>query len=57
MYYFDRCFIFVGTGDLYPHGYGMGVNPYPPVDMGDPMGLFFCRGYEYGIVIPVGIYP
>jgi hypothetical protein len=26
-------------------GMGMGVNPYPPVYMGDPVGLFFCRGY------------
>jgi hypothetical protein len=45
----------VGTGDpmgdSYPHGYGMGVNPYSPVYMGDPMGLFLCREYEYGIVI------
>jgi hypothetical protein len=31
---------------------GMGVNPYPPVYMGDPMGLFLCRGYGYGVVIP-----
>jgi hypothetical protein len=33
---------------------GMGVNPYPPVHMGDPTGLFFRRGYGYGIVIPDG---
>jgi hypothetical protein len=33
---------------------GMGVNPYPLVYMGDPMGLFFCRGYGYGVVIPGG---
>jgi hypothetical protein len=39
-------------GDPYPHGYGMGVNPYPLVYMGDPMGLFLCRGYGYGVVIP-----
>jgi hypothetical protein len=51
---------FVGTGDPmgdpYPHvyGYGYGVNPYPPVYMGDPIGLFFCRGYVYGVVIPDG---
>jgi hypothetical protein len=33
---------------------GMWVNPYPPVYMGDPVGLFFCRGYGYGVVIPGG---
>jgi hypothetical protein len=33
-------------------GIGMGVNSYPPVYMGDPVGLFFCRGYGYGVVIP-----
>jgi hypothetical protein len=33
-------------------GMGMGVNPYPPVYMSDPVGLFFCREYGYGIVIP-----
>jgi hypothetical protein len=31
---------------------GMRVNPYLPVYMGDPIRLFFCRGYVYGIVIP-----
>jgi hypothetical protein len=36
---------------------GMGVNPYPPVYMGDPMGLFFCRGYGYGVIIPGGYLP
>jgi hypothetical protein len=36
---------------------GMGVNPYPPVYMGDPVGLFFCRGYGYGVVIPGGYLP
>jgi hypothetical protein len=36
---------------------GMGVNPYPPVYMGDPMGLFLCRGYGYGVVIPGGYLP
>jgi hypothetical protein len=35
-------------------GMGMGVNSYPPVYMGDPMGLFLCRGYKYGVVIPGG---
>jgi hypothetical protein len=49
-------------GDPYPHGYGygrMGVNPYPPLYMDDPVGLFLCRGYEYGIVIliPGGYLP
>jgi hypothetical protein len=39
-------------GDSYPHGYGCEVNPYPPVYMCDPIMLFFCRGYEYEIVIP-----
>jgi hypothetical protein len=38
-------------------GMGMGVNLYPPVYMGDPMELFFCRGYRYGIVIPGGYLP
>jgi hypothetical protein len=42
-------------GDPYPHGYG--VNSYPPVYMGDPMGLFLCRGYGYGVVIPGGYLP
>jgi hypothetical protein len=36
---------------------GMGVNPYPPVYMGDPMGLFLCRGYGYGVVTPGGYLP
>jgi hypothetical protein len=35
----------------------MGVNPYPPVDMGDPTGLFIRREYGYGIVIPGGYLP
>jgi hypothetical protein len=54
----------VGTGDPmgnpYPHGvYGYGVNPYPLVYMGDPVGLFLCRGYGYGygVVIPGGYLP
>jgi hypothetical protein len=38
-------------------GMGMGVNPYPPVYMGDPVGLFFCREYGYGVVIPDGYLP
>jgi hypothetical protein len=38
-------------------GMGMGVNPYPPVYIGDPVGLFLCRGYGYGIVIPGGYLP
>jgi hypothetical protein len=38
-------------------GMGMGVNPYPLVYMGDPVGLFLCRGYGYGVVIPGGYYP
>jgi hypothetical protein len=46
----------VGTGDpmsdSYPHGYEYGGNPYPPVYMVDPLELFLCRGYEYGVVIP-----
>jgi hypothetical protein len=29
-------------------GMGMGVNPYPPVYMGDPMGLFFVVGMSMG---------
>jgi hypothetical protein len=35
-------------------GMSMRVNPYPPVYMGDPVGLFLCRGYGYGVVIPGG---
>jgi hypothetical protein len=35
-------------------GMGMGVNPYPPAYMGNPVGLFLCRGYGYGVVIPGG---
>jgi hypothetical protein len=38
-------------------GMGMGVNSYPPMYMGDPMGLFLCRGYGYGVVIPDGYLP
>jgi hypothetical protein len=38
-------------------GMGMGVNSYPPVYMGDPMGLFFYRGYGYRVVIPGGYLP
>jgi hypothetical protein len=38
-------------------GMGMGVNPYPPVYMGDPVGLFLCREYGYGVVIPGGYLP
>jgi hypothetical protein len=38
-------------------GMGMGVNLYPLVYMGDPVGLFFCRGYGYGVVIPGGYLP
>jgi hypothetical protein len=38
-------------------GMGMGVNLYPLVDMGNPTGLFFYRGYVYGIVIPCRYLP
>jgi hypothetical protein len=38
-------------------GMGMGVNPYPLVYMGDPVGLFLCRGYGYEVVIPGGYLP
>jgi hypothetical protein len=38
-------------------GMGMGVNPYPPVYMGDSVGLFFYRVYGYGVVIPGGYLP
>jgi hypothetical protein len=38
-------------------GMGMGVNPYPSVYMGDPMGLFLYRGYGYGVVITGGYLP
>jgi hypothetical protein len=44
-------------GDPYPHGYGYGVNPYPPVYMGDPIWLFLCRGYMYEALIPGGYLP
>jgi hypothetical protein len=33
-------------------GMCMGVNPYPSMDMDDPIELFFYRVYEYVIVIP-----
>jgi hypothetical protein len=36
---------------------GMGVNSYSLVYMSDPMGLFLCHGYEYGVVIPGGYLP
>jgi hypothetical protein len=36
---------------------GMGVNSYPPMYMGDPVGLFLCRRYGYGVVIPCGYLP
>jgi hypothetical protein len=32
-------------------GMGMRVNPYPPVYIGDPIGLFLCHGYGYRLVI------
>jgi hypothetical protein len=38
-------------------GMGMGVNPYPPVYMGNPVGLFLCCGYGYGVLIPGGYLP
>jgi hypothetical protein len=38
-------------------GMDMGVNPYPPVYMGDLVGLFFCRVYGYGVVKPGGYLP
>jgi hypothetical protein len=38
-------------------GIGMGVNPYPPMYMGDPVELFLCRGYEYRVVLPGGYLP
>jgi hypothetical protein len=46
MYYFDRCLIFMGmvTHMTYPHGYGMGINSYLPIVMGDPTWLFFTMG-------------
>jgi hypothetical protein len=36
---------------------GMVVNPYPPVYMGNPVGLFLWRGYGYKVVIPGGYLP
>jgi hypothetical protein len=42
------------TGDSYPYEYEYGVNPYPQVNISDPMRLFFCSGYEYEIIIPCG---
>ena len=44
-------------GDLFPHGYGYGVNPYTPVYMSDPIELFLCRGYGYGVIIFGGYLP
>lgn len=38
-------------------GMGTGVNPYPLVYMGDPVRLFLCHGYGYGIIIPGGYLP
>jgi hypothetical protein len=38
-------------------GMSMGVNPYPPAYMGNPVGLFLCREYGYGVVIPGGYLP
>jgi hypothetical protein len=38
-------------------GMGMGVNPYPPVYMGNPVGLFLCCVYGYGVLIPGGYLP
>jgi hypothetical protein len=38
-------------------GMSMGVNSYPPMYMGDPVELFLCRGYGYGVVIPGGYLP
>jgi hypothetical protein len=38
-------------------GMSMGVNSYPPVYMCDPVWLFLCCGYEYGVVIPGGYLP
>lgn len=38
-------------------GMGMGLNPYPPVYVGDPVGLFLYRGYGYEVVIPGGYLP
>jgi hypothetical protein len=57
MYSFNICLIFVGKGDPYPHEYVYWVNPYPPMYIGDPMRLFFCRGYGYEIVISDGYLP
>lgn len=33
-------------------GMGTDVNSYPLVDIGNPISLFFSRGYDYGIVKP-----
>jgi hypothetical protein len=44
-------------GNPYPHGYRYGVNSYPPMYMGDPMKLFLCCGYVYGVVISGGYLP
>jgi hypothetical protein len=40
-----------------PMGMSMRVNPYPTVYMGDPVRLFLCRGYGYGVIIPGGYLP
>jgi hypothetical protein len=44
----------VGTGDLYPYGYGYEGKSIPTSGYGDPTGLFFHHEYVYRIVIPSG---
>jgi hypothetical protein len=38
-------------------GIGMGINSYPPVYMGDPMKLSFCREYGYEMTITDAVSP
>jgi hypothetical protein len=44
-------------GNSYPYGYEY-VGKFIPVNVyGDSIRLFLYRGYVYGVVIPVSIYP
>jgi hypothetical protein len=53
-----QAFAACADGDYQP---SLGVLGVPlimvPDNMGDPMGLFLCSGYEYGVVIPGGYLP
>jgi hypothetical protein len=42
IYHFNRCLMFVDTGDSTgdPYSYGIEINTYPPVYMDDPTYFF-----------------